>query len=338
MLPKETPRLCHTFRASLPEAYMQLAGSEVRLHLPWQGGPGSRRSSAHIPGTHPPVPLTKPTGPRGSQEGRNPASPLLRPQLRSVYSPRSQRGIWSMDGGGYKMRPHASLGRDGAVGARSQTWHPPTPSSPPSRQHAPCPWATAHYVWLITAVPLITDASPAPTARAAERGAALPGGAAIWGHPGRPFGAGEGGAGASPPASGAIRGRSRRGQHGGSSGKRGNPTQRPLLEEAGLRGPQRDPTSPLAPVSGFPPAPWGRGGPRSRSVPRHRAAPAGGRTAGRGEPMGRVAPGLRREGSPGGSPPGRAKLTPPGVPGGPRGGGARCRPAAIGCMNERLGE
>lgn len=93
------------------------------------------------------------------------------------------------------MLPHASLGRDGAVGARSQTWHPPTPRSPPSRQHAPCPWATARYVWLITAVPLITDASPAPTASeregggagrgAARRGGHLgPPGAAIWGRGG----------------------------------------------------------------------------------------------------------------------------------------------------------
>lgn len=117
---------------------------------------------------------------------------------------------------------------------------------------------------------------------------------------------GGGGAGAAvggrrlSPAAGGGGGRARRGQHGSRGGSRtqGNPTQRPLLTEAGFWGPHRNPTSPLTPMSGLPPAPppalrrrLPRGGEGRRPAPSRRAGlppaalprqelPGWGRTAG----------------------------------------------------------
>lgn len=192
------------------------------------------------------------------------------------------------------------LGRDEGVrekvqkrlwGSGFQTWHLPTPRVPrtppraagsginplprrPATTHARTPAgmssATNSIYFLITDALLPHGAvlsalepaagGPGPAARAGGAGAGgVPGGGS---RPG--------------PAAGGSGGRARRGQHGrrGGSGTEGNPTQRPLLAEAGFWGPQRNPTSPLTPVSGFPPAlcrRLPRGGEGRRPAPSRRA-------------------------------------------------------------------
>lgn len=183
---------------------MQLAGGEVRLHLPWQGGPGSHRSSAHIPVTHPPVPLTKRTGPRGSQEGRNPASPPSGHSFNPFIPLAHSRGFgtWMEEAtrSGH-TRCSAGTGR-WAPEAQHGTHRHPAPLRPASTHPAPRRRLITRGLRVANyGRSLITGSSPAPTASclagsgragggagrgAARRGGHLgPPGAAIWGRWGR---------------------------------------------------------------------------------------------------------------------------------------------------------
>lgn len=229
-----------------------------------------------------------------------------------------------------------------------QTWHLPTPRAPrtppgaagsginplpgrPASTHAGFPPVTSSATNCIYF--LIANALPSPQRCRPEGGE------------GRAGGGGPGGAGAAvggsrlSPAAGGGGGRARRGQHGRRGGSRtqGNPTQRPLLAEAGFWGPHRNPTSPPTPMSGLPPAPspalrrrLPRGGEGRRPAPSRRAglppgsAASGGAARGGGGRPGRgklrvgsgAGPGLRGaspgEGSLRGGPPSGAKPAGPG--------------------------